>query len=66
MFQDTTMFQDPDHPETTLSGWHAFPKRRLAQTMRAIGFIPLKSRRLAPGGFRGTTRPIWELGHAKV
>jgi hypothetical protein len=29
--------------------------RRLAQTMRSLGFIPLKSRRLMPGGFRDTT-----------
>jgi hypothetical protein len=41
--------------------------RRLAQTMRSIGFIPLKSRRLMPGGFRGTTirgwaRPLRERG----
>jgi hypothetical protein len=40
--------------------------RRLAQTMRSMGFIPLKSRRLMPGGFRDTTirgwtRPVREL-----
>jgi hypothetical protein len=33
--------------------------RRLAQTMRALGFIPLKSRRLTPGGFRDTTIRGW-------
>jgi hypothetical protein len=33
--------------------------RRLAQTMRAMGFIPLKSRRLEPGGFRDTTIRGW-------
>jgi hypothetical protein len=42
--------------------------RRLAQTMRAMGFIPLKSRRLEPGGFRDTTirgwaRPIRDSGN---
>jgi hypothetical protein len=39
--------------------------RRLARTMRSMGFIPLKSRRLMPGGFRqtsarGWTRPVRE------
>jgi hypothetical protein len=33
--------------------------RRLAQTMRSLGFIPLKSRRLMPGGFRDTTIRGW-------
>jgi len=33
--------------------------RRLAQTMRSMGFIPLKSRRLMPGGFRDTTIRGW-------
>lgn len=33
--------------------------RRLAQTMRSMGFIPLKSRRLMPGGFRDTTARGW-------
>jgi len=33
--------------------------RRLAKTMRAMGFIPLKSRRLMPGGFRDTTTRGW-------
>jgi hypothetical protein len=44
--------------------------RRLAQTMRSMGFIPLKSRRLEPGGFRDTTirgwaRPLRESGHPR-
>jgi len=33
--------------------------RRLARTMRALGFIPLKSRRLMPGGFRDTVTRGW-------
>lgn len=33
--------------------------RRLAKTMRALGFVPIKSRRLAPGGFRDTTTRGW-------
>lgn len=33
--------------------------RRLAATMRALGFIPLKSRRLMPGGFKDTTIRGW-------
>jgi hypothetical protein len=42
--------------------------RRLAKTMRSMGFIPLKSRRLEPGGFRDTTirgwaRPVREPRH---
>jgi hypothetical protein len=37
--------------------------RRLAGVMRELGFVPLKSRRLAPGGFkdcatRGWARPL--------
>ena len=37
--------------------------RRLAKTMRSLGFIPLKSRRLMPGGHlstvtRGWSRPV--------
>lgn len=40
--------------------------RRLAKSMRALGFVPIKSRRLAPGGFRDSTirgwaRPVREL-----
>ncbi len=33
--------------------------RRVAPTMRSMGFIPLKSRRLMPGGNRGTTIRGW-------
>ena len=33
--------------------------RRLAQTMRSMGFVSLKSRRLMPGGFRDTTIRGW-------
>src|SRR5438105_2978553 len=33
--------------------------RRLAQTMRALGWVGLKSRRLMPGGFRDTTIRGW-------
>jgi hypothetical protein len=40
-------------PPTTGNG------RRLARTMRSMGFIPLKSRRLTPGGFRDTTIRGW-------
>jgi hypothetical protein len=41
--------------------------RRLAQTMRSMGWVALRSRRLAPGGFRDTTirgwaRPVRESG----
>ncbi len=47
-------------PKTTGNG------RRLAQTMRALGFVPIKSRRLMPGGYRDTVtrgwaRPVREL-----
>ena len=28
--------------------------RRIARTMRAMGFFPIKSRKLLPGGWRGT------------
>lgn len=46
-------------PKTTGNG------RRLAQTMRSLGFVPIKSRRLMPGGYtdtvtRGWTRPLRE------
>jgi hypothetical protein len=42
--------------------------RRLAKIMRSIGFIPIKSRRLMPGGFRDTVtrgwaRPIREIAY---
>jgi hypothetical protein len=33
--------------------------RRLAQTMRSMGWVGLKSRRLAPGGWRSTTCRGW-------
>jgi len=47
-------------PKTTGNG------RRIARTMRSLGFIPIKSRRLEPGGWkdsvtRGWTRPVREL-----
>ena len=47
-------------PKTTGNG------RRIAPTMRALGFIPIKSRRLMPGGYRDTVtrgwaRPVREL-----
>jgi hypothetical protein len=37
--------------------------RRIAETMRSLGFVPMTSRRLMPGGYRDTvtrgwTRPI--------
>ena len=49
-------------PKTTGNG------RRIAATMRALGFIPIKSRRLMPGGFRDTvtrgwSRPVREAKH---
>ena len=45
--------------------------RRLAKIMRSMGFIPIKSRRLMPGGFRGTVtrgwaRPVRELRNATL
>jgi hypothetical protein len=47
-------------PKTTGNG------RRIAPIMRTLGFVPIKSRRLMPGGWsdtvtRGWTRPIREL-----
>jgi hypothetical protein len=47
-------------PKTTGNG------RRIAPTMRTLGFVPIKSRRLEPGGYRDTAtrgwaRPIREL-----
>jgi hypothetical protein len=33
--------------------------RRVAKTMRSLGFIPIKSRRLMPGGFRDTVARGW-------
>ncbi len=48
-----------DLPKTTGSA------RRVAMTMRALGFVPMKSRRLMPGGYhdtvtRGWCRPVRE------
>ena len=42
--------------------------RRIAPTMRTLGFVPIKSRRLMPGGYRDTVtrgwaRPVREIGH---
>jgi hypothetical protein len=39
--------------------------RRIGNTMRSLGFVPIKSRRLLPGGYRDTvtrgwTRPVRE------
>ena len=33
--------------------------RRLARTMRSLGWVGLKSRRLVPGGWRGTEGRGW-------
>ena len=33
--------------------------RRIARTMRAMGFFPVKSRNLLPGGWRGTEGRGW-------
>ena len=40
-------------PKTTGNG------RRIASTMRTLGFIPIKSRRLEPGGYRDTVTRGW-------
>ena len=40
-------------PKTTANA------RRIAGTMRSLGFIPIKSRRLMPGGFRDTKARGW-------
>ena len=40
-------------PATTANG------RLLAKTMRSLGFIPLKSRRLMPGGYKSTVTRGW-------
>jgi hypothetical protein len=50
-------------PQTTANG------RRIARTMRSLGFVPIKSRRLMPGGWadtvtRGWARPVRESGHS--
>ena len=49
---------------TALLDLLALPKntgtaRRVARTMRALGFVPIKSRRLMPGGFRDTIARGW-------
>jgi hypothetical protein len=33
--------------------------RRVSQTMRSLGFVPIKSRRLLPGGYRNTVTRGW-------
>lgn len=33
--------------------------RRIAKTMTSLGFIPIKSRRLMPGGYRDTVTRGW-------
>src|SRR5262245_24942874 len=33
--------------------------RRVGKTMRSMGFVPIKSRRLMPGGFRDTVARGW-------
>jgi hypothetical protein len=33
--------------------------RRISATMRSLGFIPIKSRRLMPGGYRDTVTRGW-------
>ena len=40
-------------PKTTGNG------RRIALSMRSLGFVPIKSRRLMPGGFRDTVTRGW-------
>jgi hypothetical protein len=45
--------------------------RRIAKIMRSMQFVPIKSRRLMPGGFRDTigrgwARPLRELGSSTV
>jgi hypothetical protein len=48
-------------PNTTGNG------RRISKTMRCLGYVPMKSRRFMPGGYRdsvtrGWARPIREAG----
>jgi hypothetical protein len=43
--------------------------RRIGATMRALGFVPIKSRRFLPGGYRDTvtrgwTRPLRKPGQS--
>jgi len=33
--------------------------RRISKTMQALGFVPIKSRRLMPGGWKGTVTRGW-------
>jgi hypothetical protein len=33
--------------------------RRVSRTMRSLGFVPLKSRRFLPGGYRDTVTRGW-------
>jgi hypothetical protein len=33
--------------------------RRVSQTMRSLGFVPIKSRRLMPGGYLNTVTRGW-------
>lgn len=33
--------------------------RRISGTMRALGFVPIKSRRFLPGGYRDTVTRGW-------
>jgi hypothetical protein len=45
--------------------------RRLAAVMRGLGFVPIKSRRLMPGGFRDTVargwaRPVREMKSSPI
>jgi hypothetical protein len=42
-----------DMPKTTGNA------RRIGGTMRSLGFVPLKSRRFLPGGYRDTTTRGW-------
>ena len=44
--------------------------RRISKTMRGLGYIPIKSRRLMPGGYRGTVtrgwaRPLRAVAHPR-
>jgi hypothetical protein len=44
--------------------------RRIAQTMRAMGFLPIKSRKVLPGGWRdsvgrGWARPVQTVGNSR-
>jgi len=42
-----------DVPKTTSNA------RRVGKAMRSLGFVPIKSRRLMPGGFRNTVARWW-------